>query len=271
MTGLLRDVYERFDRDELLLRASAISFQVLTAVVPFVLFLTAMAGTFGLSEQWDRDLSPKLQKDVSIAAYTVIDETVDRVLRSGHVFWATAGLALAVWQLSGAVRAAGSVLDRVHEGEDERPVRVIILRSVLLALAIIVLVCGAIAATRLAPLVYGDVGPVLGALLWLARYGAAAGLLLVAVVLVVRYATGTPQPVGWASVGSALVVVGWIGFTALFTLYLTRLADYGSIYGVFASVVVLTAWTYGSSLAFVAGVATDAALRDRADAGGREG
>jgi uncharacterized BrkB/YihY/UPF0761 family membrane protein len=49
--------------------------------------------------------------------------------------------------------------------------------------------------------------------------------------------------------------------TAAFGLYVTAIASYGSIYGVFVSVVVLLAWAYASALAFVAGIATDAELR----------
>ena len=261
MRELAEGVVERFREHELLLRASAIAFQVLTAVVPFGLFVLGMAGFAGLSGVYSDDVAPSIQDAVSAPAFSIINETLTDVLGGRHTFWATAGLALAIWQLSGAVRTVGASLDDVYGHEDERPWKQRMPRSLWISAAVIACLSGALLVTGVAPLVYGDVGWLLGALLWLVRYAAAAALLMLAVGVVVHYAPSEKRPVSWVSGGAVLVTVAWIAVTAAFGAYVTAIASFGSIYGVFVSVVVLLAWCYFSSLAFVAGIATDAELR----------
>ena len=262
MRALAEGVVERFREHELLLRASAIAFQVLTSVVPFALFLAGAAGFAGLSRVYNDELSPRIQDAVSAPAFSLINETFTEVLGGRHTFWATAGLALAIWQLSGAVRTVGASLDDVYGHEDERPWKERMPRSLWISAAVIACISGTLLATVVAPIAYGDVGWLLGALLWIVRYAIGAALLLLAVGLVVHYAPSEKRPIRWVSGGAVLVTVAWIAVTTAFGAYVTAIASYGSIYGVFISVVVLLAWCYASSLAFVAGIATDAELRE---------
>lgn len=268
MTARLRriahGVRERFGEHELLLRASAIAFQVLTAIVPFALFVTGAAGGLGLGRVYSDDVAPQIQDAVSLPAFSLIDETVREVLGGRHTFWATGGLALAIWQLSGAVRTVGSTLDTIYEHEDERPWPTRLARSLWIAATVAACLTGAVLVAAVAPLLYGDAGPVLAVLLWLARYAAAAALLILAVGVVVRYSPSQFRPARWVTGGAVLVTVCWIAVTVAFGAYVTAVASFGSIYGVFVSIVVLLAWTYASSLAFVAGIATDAELREQA-------
>ena len=261
MKALAEGVVERFREHELLLRASAIAFQVLTAVVPFALFVTGAAGFAGLSDVYSNDLAPKIQDAVSAPAFSLINETFTEVLGGRHTFWATAGLLLAIWQLSGAVRTVGSSLDDVYGHEDQRPWKERMVRSLWISATVVACLSGVLALTTAAALVYGDVGWALGALLWLVRYALAAALVILAIGVVVHHAPSERRPVAWVTGGAILVTVAWFLVTSAFGLYITAIASYGSIYGVFVSVVVLLAWCYASSLAFVAGIATDAELR----------
>ena len=262
MQQLANRVVERFREHELLLRASAIAFQVLTAVVPFALFVTGAAGFLGLREVYSDDLAPKIQETVSAPAFSLINETLTEVLGGQHTFWATAGLALAIWQLSGAVRTVGASLDDVYGHEDERPWKERMVRSLWMAALVIACIGGALLSTIAVPLLYGDVGWLLGALLFVVRYVAAAALLMLAVGLVVHHAPSEKRPVSWVSRGALLCTVAWIAVSTAFGAYITAIASFGSIYGIFVSIVVLLAWCYFSSLAFVAGIAIDAERRE---------
>lgn len=258
---LARGVEQRFDRHELLLRASAIAFQVLTAVVPFALFLTGMAGFLGLEGIYEDELAPTLQERVSTTAFTLLDDTVRDVLGGRQGFWATAGLALAIWQLSGAVRTVGASLNDIYGHEEERPWVERMVGSLWVAAAVEACLAGALLVTAVAPLLYGDVPLPLDVLFFLLRYGIAVGLLILAIGLVVHHAPAERRPVRWVTGGALLATGGWIAVTSAFGAYLGAVASFGSIYGVFLTVVVTLAWCYFSALAFVAGIATDAELR----------
>ena len=261
-TRALPALVDGFRRHELLLFASAIAFQVLTAVVPLALFALGLLGFLDLTEVWRGDLRPTVADSVSPAALEIIDDTVRQVLSDRQGFWVTTGAVLAIWQVSGAVRAAMEALNRVHEVRETRPFAARYLRSVLLAISGIVLILLAVAVVSVSPLLLGDLSPPAAALALVVRWGLAAALLLLAVGLLVRHGPDRPQRLGWVSLGAGVVIVMWLGMSALFGLYLTTVASYGSLFGNLATVVVLMGYLYASAVTFVAGIEVDALARE---------
>jgi membrane protein len=59
-------------------------------------------------------------------------------------------------------------------------------------------------------------------------------------------------------------MAAWVGMSILFGIYVTYLADYGSVFGNLATFFVLLLYVYASSIAFLAGVQTDACIRKSA-------
>jgi hypothetical protein len=86
-----------FKRHDLLTYASAISFQILTAIIPFLLFVLGLAGSLHLNYVWRDHLEPQLRGDVSSAVFAVIENAVNNVFASRQVLWATVGGGLALW------------------------------------------------------------------------------------------------------------------------------------------------------------------------------
>ena len=253
---------ELFERHELLARSSALAFQVLTAVVPFGLFLIGLAGFLGLEDVWRDDVRPGIVGQVSKAAQEVIDGTVDQVLGAQQLTWVTLGFLLAVWQFSGAVRAAQGILERLHGTEHDRTWRQRLPGSILLAIAVELLVVCALAVAILGSRLYGEVGQPLGAGLFLARHALAGALLLLAVGLVLHHGSGRDRHVKWVTKGALLIAGAWLVGTIGFGVYLTAIASYESVFGALTSVVVALAWIYLMALAFCAGAALDV-LSDR--------
>jgi membrane protein len=263
LPGTVRELVAAFRENDLLLFASAIAFQVLTAIVPLALFGLGLVAFLDLTELYDSDLRPKLAEQVDIPTFVVIDSTVERILGEKQIFWVTLGGALAVWQLSGAVRAAMDGLNRVHGVEERRTWKDRYPRSIALAVAGTVLVFAAAATIRLGPLLTGGPPFALAAVLFVVRWAVAAALLVLFVALLIHFGPdAADQPLGWVTFGAVLVIVIWLAMSALFWVYLTRIASYGSVFGFLASFVVLTGYLYASCVAFVAGVQLDALARD---------
>jgi uncharacterized BrkB/YihY/UPF0761 family membrane protein len=99
---LLRALLDGFKQHDLLTYASAISFQILTATIPFLLFVLGVASSLHLNYVWRDHLEPQLRGDVSSAVFAVIENAVNNVFATRRVLWATVGGALALWQVSGA-------------------------------------------------------------------------------------------------------------------------------------------------------------------------
>src|SRR4051794_4911136 len=162
---------EGIHRHEIFVRASAISFRALFTLIPFTLFLLALAGALSLESLWTKDIAPNLAEHVSDSVFQVIDSTVQNVLGGRQLFWVTAGFGLTLWEASAAVRAIMAAFDSIFRVRRRRSLTERLATSAWLALACGGCVVGAIAALHLGALV---VGGILGAI---GRYVVAAALL----------------------------------------------------------------------------------------------
>ncbi len=257
---MLRRAKTALDEHEILNSASAIAFQVLFALVPLALFVLALAGFLQLDRVWE-DAAKEIKPNVSDAAFTVIDDTARKILGQQQPFWLTVGAALAIWRLSAAMRATQGALDRVYECGGERSWWHEMRTSIGLSLAVTLLVIAALAVIYLGPVAVETSGAASVASI-LVRWSIALVLGLAAVGLIVHYAPAKPQPLGWVSRGSLLAAGCWLLGSLGFALYITQLANYGSVFGSFATIFLLLTYLYLSAAAFLLGVEIDVRARD---------
>jgi len=263
---LTSGVVAGFREHELLLYASAISFRVLFALPPLLLFCFGLLGFLSLDEVWREDIAPDVEAAVSADVFKVVDDTVNRVLSEQQVFWATGGALLALWEVSGGVRITMRALNRIYEFEETRDLRQQFALSFALAAALTVLILSAIAVVKFGPFLFDDLlgdGAGAEAVSILVRWPVAIALLFAAMTLVVRLGPGRERPFAWVSFGAALAVGSWILISILFGLYLSELADYGSVFGNLATVFILIEYVYLSAVVFVTGLLVDSQTRKR--------
>jgi membrane protein len=254
-----------FDDYDLLTYASAIAFQAIFALIPLALMALGLLGLFSLEGVWSQHLAPGLRGQVSRPVYEVIDTTVRHVLGQKRVFWATAGALLAVWEVSGAMRATMTVVDRIYRVRRERSRRERYAVSIVLS----ALVTGLnqhgaatfeLAGTGARAVLGSGAGAAIAAQL---RWPIAAALLLAAVASVVRWAPATERPWRWVTFGTSVVVVSWLVMSAIFGWYLRSVADYGSLFGNLATVIVAFEYAYASAIVLMAGLALDGLAQER--------
>jgi len=262
----LAELWRGFNENHLLTYASAMSFRVLFALVPFALFMLATLGFLDLGDLWTRNVAPDLKREVSPGVYQVIDEAARNVLSSHQVFWLTAGAAIALWFMSGAVRAAMEALDEIYGMRERRSIAERLRCSLWLAAAVGACFVLAAAVVRLGPLA---VHPrpdnfLLEVASVVVRWAVAIALLGLAVSLTVRYGPMAELPTRWVTLGAALSVGSWVVMSVAFGAYLTGIASYGSIYGSLAVLMVLFSYVYLSTAAFLFGAQVDALAREEA-------
>ena len=264
LRGATRELIRAFRERNLLTWASALSFQIMTAIVPFLLFGCGLLGFLNLDNAWT-DIAKNIKPHMSQAAFQVVSSTANKVLHQKQVFWVTFGFALAIWQVSGGIRTVMSGLTMIYELDEPRSWFERMRRSILIAVIVSALILGAIAAVWLTPLAYGDVGKALGALLVVLRWAVAALLLGSAIGITMRLASDEYQPTASVTVGTAIIVAAWVVTSILFGLYIRFVASYGSIFGNLATIVVLFAYIYISAIVFFAGAQVDAIIRERVE------
>lgn len=267
----LREAYDEvtraFRERDLLTFSSAIAFQVFYAIIPLMLFGLGVLGGLGLDEQWTQEWAPTARDAMSAPAFQVVDDTIRNVLGGQQVFWILAGAALAVWKVSATMRAVMDVFDRIYESRRERTFAERMRDSLTLGAAVAALLLLAAGCAMLGDEALRGIGIETGAVLWL-RWPVALALLFATVTLLVAYAPADHQPARWVGFGSIVVVTAWVATSLVFGVYLTSIADYGSIFGALATIVVALTYLYLASSAVLVGAQVDALVRERVRNGG---
>jgi membrane protein len=247
-----------FDEHELLTSATAIALRALIAMVALALLAIALLGETGNRDVWRRQIAPQIEPKVLPDVYHGIQATVDKIFSSssgGLIAFATV---LAIWQVSGAVRACMSALSKIYGTKDERPWYVRFPLSIGIAVVVLAALVGA------AFLILGLKHEVKGS--WglpfsIARWLSTIALLTFAFGVLVRYAPEKPQSKRWASAGAALVVVLWIAQSLLFALYVKDIGNYKTAVGSLLLVYVITTYAYVGSIVLMVGIELDEQLR----------
>jgi len=262
----VREVVGAFERNDLLTYASAISYQLLFALIPSLLAAVAVLGFLDLEDVWRNELVPELGDRLSEPALELLNDTVTQVLTTQRGYWLTFGVLFALWQVSGAVRAAIGALNAIYEVEEDRSFVNRLLVSIACAAIFFVGVAIAVVALQVAPrLAVAADG---GWAHWLAR---GVGWVVAFVVLValsailLRLAPATPQPAPWLGFVTAVVVAGWLVTSALFASWIAWVVSYSAVYGSFAAVILLMTYLYLLAVVFLAGVQLDALVRKTSD------
>ena len=267
----LREAYDEvtraFRERDLLTFSSAIAFQVFYAIIPLMLFGLGVLGGLGLDEQWTQEWAPSAREAMSAPAFQVVDDTIRKVLGGQQTFWILAGAALAIWKVSATMRAVMDVFGRIYDSHRERTFFERMRDSLTLGAAVAALLLLAAGCAVLGDDALRGIGIEMGPVLWL-RWPVALALLFATVTLLVAYAPADHQPARWVGFGSIVVVTAWVGTSLVFGIYLTSVADYGSIFGALATVVVALTYLYLASSAVLVGAQVDALVRERVRNGG---
>jgi membrane protein len=181
------------------------------------------------------------------------------VFSSKRFFWATFGAALTVWEVSGAMRASMTVLDRIYQVRRDRSrlerYGVSLVLSAIVTVLVVVAAVTVELGGSLAREIAGDGAT--GTTLALLRWPLAVALLLAAMATVVRWGPAVQRPWRWVTFGTGLAVGAWMAMSLLFGLYLRTLADYGSMFGNLATVIIAFEYAYLSAIVLLAGLAVD--------------
>ena len=249
--GLFRD-------HNLLTYASAIAFQALVALVALALLGIALLDEFGATSVWTSQIAPQIAPKVLLPVFSGMDATVQKIFHSSSGGLIAFASALAVWEVSGVVRACMGAISRISGHEEDRPWWIRFPLSLGIAIVVTVGIVGAVLlATAAKGVVGGD---------WTVPY--AIGRWLLAVVLIafafgvlVRFAPAERRSTRWATGGSALVVTAWVAQSLLFAEYLRSFADYRTAAGSLLGAYFVTTFLYVAAIILLVGIELDEQLR----------
>ena len=255
-----RDFADATSKNRLAVFASAIAYRFLVATIPLILLGLALLSAFGLRSTWENSLRPAIDPHLQKPVARSIDFTVEQILGGDSTGLIVFAGAWVLWNLSLAVTVVMAALNQIHDVKESRSLPVRAATAVGLAVVVGSAVVVAVLVLSAAPLVGGGA---LHLVLGIGRWIVAPGLLVVAVTLLFRFAPAEHADAGWASAGSALVVLVWLGTSAAFSWWIS-VADYKSATGNLAVLLTVTLYIFVSSAIFLFGAQLDELLRVRA-------
>jgi membrane protein len=245
-----------FDRHNLLTYASAIALRALIAAVACTLFALGILGATHQQELWRKTIGPEIEPKVLPHVYDGINQTVNRVFSSSTAGLVALAAALAIWEVSAIIRAGIGALDEIYETPETRPFWIRIPLTLGLAILFLAAVLGAIAIVWA-----GHVTGGWGTAIWILRWPAAVALIAFAFELIVRWAPAKHRRVRWASLGSVLVVVGWIGETLIFGAYVQSVANFRTAVGSLEVFIFLATYFYIFAIVLLVAMELDELVR----------
>jgi membrane protein len=251
-------ILDEFMKHDLLTYSSAISFQVVYAVIPLAFLALAAMGVVGAESLYTDHIEPALRRTLSSDAFAIANRTAMRAMNGKRMWWASAGLFVTLWGAGAALRSMMTPLNRIYEAKERRSWGHRLAVSIGGGALAIVCVVGALLIALLSPLV--NVTGALGVLFTIGRWALTLAVLGAAIATLLWTVPAKRRPLEWVSIGSALCMICWVVATIGFGVYITTVS-YTSFYGAAAGIVLLLVYLHVAAIAFLLGVVVDSLLR----------
>lgn len=255
---------DRFDHDHIWILASGISFNMLICLIPFVLIILTVLGVYLDSESVHERLMRYLDSVIPLpgqykerAIFELIDRTKE--LTSNTFLTGTIGIAGLFWTVSGLFSAMREVLNKIFGIETDLSYFVGKLKDFGLVIVSVLLFLISMAITSAIQLAEEYWSAIFGEALTLTLFQKfvpfAIGLAVSFTLFYVLYALVPHWKINFRVVlfSSLLSAIFFELLKYLFAVYVLKVANYGRIYGAYATIVISIFYIYYLSVIFVVG------------------
>ena len=264
LVDFVKLTYKEIGEDHVMAFAGNLTYKGLFAVFPFFTFLLSLLGIFNATDL----VTTMLNKLSGVTPQSAIEFIKGQLLsitqsqaQSAFTFGAIISILLALWGVSGAFRSVMEAMNVMYEVEEDRPFWKVYGISIIMSLAVVVLLIGALVLVVFGQSIGVTVADLVGlgsvfATAWgILQWPVVACVVLFTFALIYYFAPAAKQRFRWISPGSILAFVFWLIFSLLFSLYASTLggSSYNETYGSLAGVIVLMLYVYYSALIMLVG------------------
>lgn len=263
--GTVKQAGKEFTADDMNTHAAALTYRILLAVFPFLIFILTLLGALGMEDFFNKMLD-EARRAFSADLYSQFETIINQVQSGSNGGLLSFGLILALWSAAGGVRSVMHALNVAYDVKEERPMIKQYLVSLGFTVGLAIILIAALALMFLGPQsmewLADQIG--LGSVFvtvwtWL-RIPVAILLMVFAVALIYYFFPNVDQPFRIVSPGSAIAVIGWLLATLGFSLYLSNFANYNATYGSLAGVIILLFYFFISSAVLLFGAEVNAVI-----------
>jgi membrane protein len=275
----LKKTFARVGERRLLGLSSEIAYNAMLSLFPAILAVLTAIGLFEESLQSTfKELAVQLSQVAPDEALVLIRDFAREITHAKNTGLFSISFVVAIWVASGALSAAMTALDQIHQipQEQTRPFWKAKLVSLGLTIGTILLLVMASFLVFISDLLLNFFVSkshlsILLVVWRLLSWPLALGIVSAAFAFVYRYGpsrwnSGTPM-----MPGAVLAAVAWAILSGLFRLYVSNFGNYNQAYGAVGAVIVLMLWLYMSAVVLLVGdqlnVTVGEAMHSRAKSG----
>ena len=258
-----------FYDDQMTHHAAALTYYALMSLFPALLLAVSLLGLVGQYPATYDAIIGYLREVAPRSALAPLDSSLRGALQSKG----TAATALAIsvvvtlYGTTGLLEATRRALNVVHEVRVGRSflrrkatdvVSTVVLMALILVSLVLVFVGGGFAEDLLGFL---GLGPAVAKVWSIARWPAAVAVAMLVFALIYYVTPDADQrPFRQVTPGAAVGVLLWLLASAGFSIYVSKIADVGALYGAFAGAIVLVVWLWLTNVALLFGAELNAEI-----------
>ncbi|SNS98195.1 membrane protein [Noviherbaspirillum humi] len=255
--ALIRESFSDFMEDDMTTYASALAYQVLFSIFPFIIFLIALLGFLHMPGFFDW-LRQQVQMLLPGQALPLVNKVIGELQKeqSGLL---SVGVLLALWSASAGVRATINALNVAYDVRERRPAWKLYPLSIFYTVGIAAMLAAAAALMVVGPQAMEWLAGWIGlkeevVIVWaVLRWPAAMLLLMMVVALVYYLGPNLKQRFRLLSPGAVLSVLVWIAASLGFDYYVRSFADYSVMYGSIGTIIILLLYFFVSAAVLLFG------------------
>ncbi len=273
--GLVKESVIDFLADDMTTYASALAYQVLFSLFPFIIFLVALLGFLDLPTFFDW-----LQQQAEAFLPAQAMDQVNRViteLKQPQGGLLSIGAVVALWTASSGIRATMNALNAAYDVKEGRPAWKLYPLSILYTIGIAAMLVLAAALLIFGPkamqwLAYQVGMEQLFVTLWTwLRWPVSLFLITLAIAVVYYVAPDVEQEFRFITPGATLAVIVWVLSSLGFNYYMSNFADYSVMYGSIGTIIVLLLYFFISAAVLLFGAEVNAVIEHHAPSGKNPG
>lgn len=260
----VKRTFTEFSQNNMPTFASALAYQALFSLFPFVLFLFALLAFLNLSDFFDwlqGQTSAMLPEQAAVTVNGVIDG-----LRKQQTGLLSVGVIGALWTASGAVRVLIGAMNVAYGVAEKRPIWKLFPLSIVYTIGMAFMLVLASAFLILGPQVMTWISELVGlesafVIIWAwLRWPAAYFVMILAVAMIYYVAPNVKMKFRIITPGALLAVSVWILASVGFNIYVSNFGNYNAMYGSIGTVIILLLYLFISAAVLLLGAELNAVL-----------
>lgn len=263
LVELVKDLYFRFNDDDVPALASQLAYYFILAIFPFLIFLINILSITPItSEQALNDLS----KVIPIAAYDIIRDVVSQVALSNRQTFLSFSMAATIWASSNGMNAVIKSLNKAYDQHENRSLWKVRGLSIVATVAFAFTILFSFILLILGEIIGRNVFVFLGfsnsfKTLWpYIRFMVPVVIMFIVFTLLYRYIPNRRMKYSEVLAGSIFSCLGWFITSLLFSLYVNNFSNYANTYGSIGGIILLIIWLYWISIIILLGGELNASL-----------